>query len=139
MKKTGPGTGNQRRAWTRGKYGKKAVKGKPDPVPPKVAVPAGLAAMRPRDRLDAIHAMQAMLDYKVRQGELVEKAAVEAGHAEMREIVRNDLIGTLPLRLAGDLSGRAHTPAEVRARVLAVVRDIIRGWTKAGIPAEAEQ
>lgn len=98
-------------------------------------MPANLADMRPRERLDAIHAMQALLDYKVRQGQLVEIAEVEAGHAEARELIRNDLIGTLPMRLAGEFGGKTLTQAEVRVVVLTAVREIIRGWNKAGIPA----
>jgi hypothetical protein len=82
--------------------------------------------------------MQALLDYKERQGQLVEKGTVEAGHAEAQELIRNDLVGTLPLRLAGELSGRTFHPAEVRVIVLKAVREIIRGWSKAGIPAGEE-
>jgi hypothetical protein len=72
---------------------------------------------------------------RVRRGDLVELADVEAGHAEMREVIRSDLIGALPLRLANELSGRAAMqPHEVRATVLAAVRDMIRGWAQADIP-----
>ncbi len=73
---------------------------------------------------------------RVRRGELVEKSAVEAGHAEMREIIRNDLIGTLPLRLASGLAGRSWSAAEVRAAVLAAVREIIQSWAKGSIPVQ---
>ena len=103
---------------------------------PPINAPANLAGMAPRTKLDAVRAMHALLDYKTRLGQLLEAADVEAGHAEMREIIRNDLIGSLPLRLATELSGRVFQPAEVRAIVLGVVRDVIRGWQKAGIPAE---
>lgn len=133
MKKTKKQQPQQRRAWTRGP---RKTPGKPAIVPAKATMPSNLAEMRPRERLDAIHAMQALLDYRVRQGQLVEIAEVEAGHAEARELIRNDLIGTLPLRLAGELSGRVFDPAGVRTVVLAAVREIIRGWSKAGIPAE---
>lgn len=95
-----------------------------------------LADLTPRARLDAIHAMQALLEYKVRKGQLLERADVEAGHAEMREIIRNDLVGSLPLRLANELSGRKHTPAQVRAIALAAVREMVRGWNKAGMPVD---
>ena len=80
----------------------------------------------------------ARLQNQVRRGELVEIAEVERGHVEMREIIRNDLIGTLPLRLAGQLAGKVRTPAEIRAIVLDAVRDMIRGWHKAGIPVQPE-
>ena len=124
-------------SWVRGPYRKaKTSKTEQKAPPPRVAMPVNLSELRPRDRLDAIHAMQALLDYRQRQGELVEIAEVEAGHAEMREIIRNDLIGTLPLRLAGQLAGKVRQPAEVRAVVLESIRDMIRGWVKAGIPAE---
>jgi hypothetical protein len=102
-------------------------------------MPEKLADLTPRARLDAIHAMQSLLDLKVRQGQLVEKAQIEAGHAEMREIIRNDLIGTLPLRLANELSGQVFSAAQVRATVLTAVRDVIRGWAKAGMPAERQE
>lgn len=132
MKKTKTQQPQQRRAWTRGPR-KSAIK--PSSEPHNATMPANLADMRPRERLDAIHAMQALLDYKVRQGQLVEIAEVEAGHAEARELIRNDLIGTLPMRLAGEFGGKTLTQAEVRVVVLTAVREIIRGWNKAGIPA----
>lgn len=125
----------QRRSWTRGVY-RKASRSVKTPVA-AAKMSADLAALRPRERLDAIHAMQALLDLKVRKGELVEKSEVEAGHAEMRELIRNDLVGSLPMRLAGELSGRALDPAQVRAVVLNAVRDMIRGWAKADVPVEA--
>ena len=136
-RRTGPGTGNQRRAWIRKPRTKpdpQPAPGKPMPVPPKIHTPESLSSLRPRERLDAIHAMQALLDFRVRQGQLVEADAVETGHAEMREVIRNDLIGTLPLRLASELSGRTFTPQEVRAIVLTAVRDTIRSWGKGGVP-----
>jgi hypothetical protein len=102
-------------------------------------MPESLAGLQPRARLDAIRAMQCLLDLKARQGQVVEKAQVEAGHAEMREVIRSDLIGALPLRLANELSGRtAMQPHEVRAVVLAAIRDMIRGWAQADIPTPEE-
>lgn len=127
----------QRRSWTRGVYRKASKSVKKPVVAAKMST--NLAALRPRERLDAIHAMQAMLDLQVRKGELVEKSEVEAGHAEMRELIRNDLVGSLPLRLAGELSGRVFAPAQVRAIVLAGVRDMIRGWAKADVPVEVDK
>jgi hypothetical protein len=93
-----------------------------------------LADLTPRARLDAVHAMQAYLDWQVRRGELVERSEIDAGHAEMRELIRSDLLGTLPLRLAGDLGNRKRTPAAVREAVLVAIREQIRTWAKAGAP-----
>ena len=95
---------------------------------------ADASGMTPRARLDSVNAAIKALEYRKMKGELVEREQVEAGHAEMREIVRNDIIGSLPLRLATELGNRQLTPAEVRAVVLVAVRDMIQGWNKAGIP-----
>jgi hypothetical protein len=125
----------QRRAWVRGRYGKKPQRAAP--VKPQQASkppPVSLAGLTPRERLDAIHAHQALLDLRQRQGELVEIGEVEAGHAEMREIIRADLLGTLPLRLAARLAERKQGSARVRETVLDVVREILKTWHQAGAP-----
>ncbi len=92
----------------------------------------------PRERLDAIHAMQAQQEYRLRQGQLVERTEVEAGHAEMREVVRSDLLGTLPLRVADALAGKKMDAQGVRETVLKAVREILSAWHKAGIPSPEE-
>ena len=64
----------------------------------------------------------------------MEIGEVEAGHAEMREVIRADLLGTLPLRLAGELADRKLKSAAVREIVLTAIRDVLRTWHQAGAP-----
>ena len=96
--------------------------------------PEQLAALTPRQRLDSIHAMQAHLDYQTRRGELVELREVEAAHAEMREVIKSDLLGALPLRLVALLSGRTPSAYEIRSAALKAVNEMLRRWHKASIP-----
>ena len=130
----------QRRSWARGPYRKPAKKAAskrstpPAPVQAPKPPPISLSGLTPRERLDSIHAHQALLDLRQRQGELVERAEIEAGNAEMREVIRSDLLGTLPLRVASALAGRTRTAAEIRAVVLVAVREILASWHQAGTP-----
>lgn len=96
--------------------------------------PAQLAAITPRQRLDSIHALQAYLDYQTRRGELVELREVEAGHAEMREVIKADLLGALPLRMAALMAGKKLQAHEVRSTALKAVNEMLRRWHKASIP-----
>ena len=139
MKATKQASKPRRRSWTTGPRQKPARRkvappAAPQPAPSPKPAPISLAGLSPRERLDAIHAHQALLDLRQRQGELVERSEIEAGHAEMREVIRSDLLGTLPLRLASKMSGKTHTPAEVRAAVLEAVREILKTWHQAGTP-----
>lgn len=129
----------RRRSWTSGPRQKlaRSAKAAPKPTTPLLqpkSAPISLAGLSPRERLDTIHAHQALLDLRVRQGELVERSEVEAGHAEMREVVRSDLLGTLPLRLASRMADKAYTSTEIRAIVLDAVREILKTWHQAGTP-----
>ena len=134
------GKPKQRRSWARGPYRKPSKKTaskpstSPSVVPPPKPPPISLAGLTPRERLDSIHAHQALLDLRQRQGELVERAEIDAGNAEMREVIRSDLLGTLPLRVASALAGRSRTAAEIRAVVLVAVREILEAWHQAGTP-----
>ena len=135
-----PAKPRQRRSWARGPYRKPAKKvASRQSAPPAVAQVAkaptiSLAGLTPRERLDAIHAHQALLDLRQRQGELVERAQIDAGNSEMREVIRSDLLGTLPLRVASALAGRSRTAAEIRAVVRVAVREILVAWHQAGPP-----
>lgn len=90
----------------------------------------------PRERLDAINAAIRQQEYMVRKGQLLEVAQVEAGNADMREVIRADLLGTLPLRLAAELAGKTLDAAGVRALALGVVRELLTNWHKAGANVE---
>lgn len=90
-----------------------------------------------RDRDFRAKALQREQEIRVRRGELVEQSEVEAGHAEMREVLRSDLLGVLPTRLAEELSNKpGMTPQQVREAVLRQVRDMLAVWSKAGMPAQ---
>lgn len=84
-------------------------------------------------RLDAAKAEAQEMQNRVRAGELVERAEVEAAHAEMREVLRGGL-ASLALRLAGDLAGRKQSAPAVRAVVQTAIADMVRGWSDAEIP-----
>lgn len=90
--------------------------------------------MTPRERLDHIHGLQALQVLRTRKGQLVERAEIDKAHAEMVEVLRSDLIGALPLTLAGALSGQKFTPQQVRQAVLDAVNGMIRSWADAEIP-----
>ena len=58
------------------------------------------------------------------------RAEAEAAAQETAEIIQGDLYGTVPLALAGKLSGRVFTPAEVRQIVRAEIDATVRQWVK---------
>ncbi len=94
--------------------------------------------LTPRQRLDALKADLAAIELQKAHGELVLVSEVDAGHAEMRDVIRSDLLGTLPLRIAGQLAGRGPLDArEIREAVLVAVREIIAGWAAGGLPVPA--
>lgn len=110
--------------------GRKTYAGKP--------VARGRDGYTPRERLDHIHSLIKHQQYLKEQGRLVDIEQVEAGHAEMREVIRSDLLGTLPLRVAELLADKIPAQ-EVRGIVLGAVREIINGWNKAGLPTPEDQ
>jgi hypothetical protein len=89
-----------------------------------------------REQLDRITAAMKQQEYMVRKGQLLEVAQVEAGNADLREVIRADLLGTLPLRLASDLAGKKLDAPKVRALVLNVIRELLTNWHKAGASVE---
>ena len=93
--------------------------------------------LTPRQRWEKLKGDAQDLENQKRRGELLERREVEKAHAEMVEVLRSDLVGALPLRLAGEMSGRKMTPQEVRAAVLAAVNDMLASWTDAEIPVPA--
>ena len=90
--------------------------------------------MTPRQRLDSLKADAQALANRIREGELCERTDVEAAHAEMREVLRSDLLGALPLRLAGELADRKQSAPQVRAVVLRAVNAMVASWSDAGVP-----
>lgn len=94
--------------------------------------------LTPRQRLDALKADLASLDLAKQRGELVNRADVEAGHAEMREVIRADLLGTLPLRVSLALADKALPAREVRAVVLDAVREVLASWHAGGLPVPGD-
>lgn len=102
------------------------------------AIARDTEGMTPKQRLDSLKADAQELENKVRRGELLERDEVERAHAEMREVLRSDLVGALPLRLAGELSGRKMNPQSIRAAVLAAVSDMLKSWGDADIPTPQE-
>ena len=101
--------------------------------------PEELAAMTPRTRLDAIHAMQATVEYRIRRGQLVERAEVEAEQRETAELIRLAMFRTLPARLGHLLAGKVRTDHEVREVVLREVRDVVRSWKAGGVPSPEKE
>lgn len=93
-----------------------------------------LADMTPRSALDAVHAMQANVELRKKRGELYEKDEIDKTHAEMVEVMRRDLLGTLPLRLSRMLSSRKLTPAQVRVLALEAINETIAGWRASEFP-----
>jgi hypothetical protein len=77
------------------------------------------------------------MENRVRRGELIDRAEVDAGRAEAQEIIRSDLLGTLPLRIAALLAGKVEA-VEARQVVITAVREMLSGWHKAGIPTPEE-
>ena len=66
------------------------------------------------------------------------KEEAEATAQQVAETIQSDLFGTLPLELAGKLSGRVFTPYEVRAVVRSAVDGMVRAWIRGGgIPPDA--
>ena len=58
------------------------------------------------------------------------KEDAEARDQDTRELIQADLYSTVPLSLAGKLSGKIFTPAEVRLIVRNEIDIIIRQWRK---------
>lgn len=90
--------------------------------------------LTPRQRLDALKADLAALELAKQRGDLVPRADVAAGHSEMREMVRKDMLGTLPLKLGFALADKAIPAREVREVALGIVREVLRGWAAGGVP-----
>lgn len=107
---------------------------------PRIYSAAEINAMRPREALDAIHAMQAWVEYHTTQGQLMSRSEVESREKAQVEVFRNDLLGTLPARLAGTFAGKAVGYADAMHLVRAEVRLMILAWSQGGasVPEEVK-
>lgn len=84
----------------------------------------------PRQRLDMARAEAVEFENKRQREKWQTKEEAVAKAQEAAEMIQGDLYGTIPLALAGKLSGRVFTPAEVRIIVRAEVDAMVRGWIR---------
>jgi hypothetical protein len=93
--------------------------------------------MTPRQKLDHLKAMTLQRAMKREDEEWQTRDEAERFAQETAELIQSDLYGTIPLALAGKLSGRVFTPQEVRLIVRAEVDAAVREWVKGGRVSEA--
>jgi hypothetical protein len=86
--------------------------------------------LTPKQRLDTANARLRELEYKREVEKWRTREEAEAIDQETAEIIQGDLYVTLPLSLAGKLSGRSFTPAEVIQVTRAEVDGLVRQWIK---------
>jgi len=84
----------------------------------------------PRQRLDAARAESVEFENKRKRENWQTREEAEAASQQTAEVIQGDLYGTIPLALAGKLSGRVFTPAEVRNIVRAEVDAAVRCWIR---------
>lgn len=117
---------------------KKTTKPEPKPViKPKTGYERGPYNKRrghdgltPRERLDTAKAEAQEFDNRRERERWQTREQAEAAAQETAEVIQGDLYGTIPLALAGKLSGRVFTPAEVRAIIRAEIDSAVREWVK---------
>ena len=86
--------------------------------------------LTPRQRLDTAKAEAQEFNNKRERESWQTREQAEAAAQETAEVIQGDLYGTIPLALAGKLSGRVFTPAEVRAIIRAEIDAAVREWVK---------
>ena len=86
--------------------------------------------LSPKERLDTANAIAREFANRREEEKWRTKEEAEARDQDTRELVQADLYSTLPLSLAGKLSGRVFNPGEVRQIVRAEVDVIVREWRK---------
>jgi hypothetical protein len=84
--------------------------------------------LTPKQRLDTANARLRELEFQRETEKWQTRADAEQAARETAEIIQSDLYGTIPLALAGKLSGRAFTPGEVRAIVRKEVDAAVHSW-----------
>jgi hypothetical protein len=93
-------------------------------------LPRNTEGNTPRQRLDAARAEAVEFENRRKREHWQTREEAEAAAAETASIIGSDLFGTLPLELAGRLSGRVFTPAEARLIVRAAVDSMVRAWIR---------
>jgi len=94
--------------------------------------------LSPRDRLDTAKAEAQEFENRRNREAWQTREQAEIAAKETAEIIQSDLYGTILLALAGKLSGRVFTPAEVRAIVRAEVDSAVQNWIKGDrVPKES--
>ena len=96
----------------------------------KYAVARFKDGLTPKQRLDTANARLRELEFQIKTEHWQTRADAEQAARETAEIIQSDLYGTIPLALAGKLSGRAFTPGEVRAIVRDEVDSAVKNWVK---------
>ena len=101
-------------------------------------MPRNADGLTPKQRLDTAKAEAQEFENRRKREEWQTRADAEQAARETAEIIQSDLYGTIPLALAGKLSGRAFTPGEVRAIVRMEIDSAVRNWVKGGrVPPES--
>jgi len=90
--------------------------------------------LTPREEYYKIQTQRNALELAKERKLLVALSEVEAAHAEMREVIKADLLGALPLRMAALMAGKKLQAHEVRSTALKAVNEMLRRWHKASIP-----
>lgn len=93
-------------------------------------MPRNSEGLTPKQRLDTAKAEAQEFENKRNREAWQTRAEAEAAAQETAEVIQADLYGAVPLALAGKLSGRVFTPAEVRQIVRAEIDAAVRQWVK---------
>jgi hypothetical protein len=88
--------------------------------------------LTPKQRLDTAKAEAQEFENRKNRENWQTREQAEAAAQQTAETIQSDIYGTLPLDLAAKLSGKAFTPAEVRAIVRTSVDLMVRQWVKGG-------
>ena len=102
------------------------------------AGPRDLATgLTPKQRLDTAKAEAQEFENKRDRENWQTRDQAETAAQETAEIIQADLYGTLPLALAGKLSGRAFTAPEIRIIIRNEIDGMVRQWVKGERVSEA--
>lgn len=93
----------------------------------KTRCPNGLT---PNEWLTTVKAEREAFDLKKEQEHWQTREQAEAAAQETAEIIQSDLYGTIPLALAGKLSGKIFTAQEVRVIIRDEIDLAVRQWVK---------
>jgi hypothetical protein len=93
--------------------------------------------LTPKQRLDTAKAEAQEFENKRDRENWQTRDQAETAAQETAEIIQADLYGTLPLALAGKLSGRAFTAPEIRIIIRNEIDGMVRQWVKGERVSEA--